>query len=354
MSRQILENCSDWLNGKGIVKALTDNYDVPWAQVLDGQSLDDDYYGNRSGTKLVSPLVDKLLNSDGELTDANLNRLAKVIYNKYGAGWDKAYAALYADYNPIENYNMTETETPAGTTKTITPAQYTEEHTPAEVKEEHTPAHTKETYTPPRTIEEHTPAHTLEKHTPAHTFEDVTPAETTNTTRPANYEEEMTINGFNSATAVDANGKKFKGDDEHKGTDQLTVQKKGTTEIYMGEDGEELTEFDVVDDSKEVTELKLSEDGEGVTEFETVQDGEEVTQNTVMKKGEDKFKVDVAGSEVYTTQTDRELTRSGNVGVTTSQQMISSEIDLRQAYNLMDALVFPDIDKVMVLNLYGG
>ena len=44
----------------------------------------------------------------------------------------------------------------------------------------------------------------------------------------------------------------------------------------------------------------------------------------------------------------RKLTRSGNIGVTTSQQMIQSEIDLRQ-YNLYDQMM-EDVDSVMCLS----
>ena len=43
----------------------------------------------------------------------------------------------------------------------------------------------------------------------------------------------------------------------------------------------------------------------------------------------------------------RKLTRSGNIGVTTSQQMLQSEIDLRQ-YNFFEQL-FNDVDEVMCL-----
>lgn len=46
----------------------------------------------------------------------------------------------------------------------------------------------------------------------------------------------------------------------------------------------------------------------------------------------------------------RELTRSGNIGVTTSQQMLESEIKLRQ-YNFINQ-VMNDIDTIMCLKKY--
>lgn len=46
----------------------------------------------------------------------------------------------------------------------------------------------------------------------------------------------------------------------------------------------------------------------------------------------------------------RDLTRSGNIGVTTSQQMISSEVELRR-YKLID-IIMNDIDTMLCLKIY--
>ena len=46
-----------------------------------------------------------------------------------------------------------------------------------------------------------------------------------------------------------------------------------------------------------------------------------------------------------------ELTRSGNIGVTTSQQMIESERRLRM-WNFFEMVVFPDIDRVLTIKIY--
>ena len=47
----------------------------------------------------------------------------------------------------------------------------------------------------------------------------------------------------------------------------------------------------------------------------------------------------------------RTLTRSGNIGVTTSQQMLESEIKLRALYNMIE-IIFNDVDKVLCLSIY--
>lgn len=46
----------------------------------------------------------------------------------------------------------------------------------------------------------------------------------------------------------------------------------------------------------------------------------------------------------------RELTRSGNIGVTTSQQMLESELQLRK-YNFYEEL-FKDVNSVVILSIY--
>ncbi len=55
--------------------------------------------------------------------------------------------------------------------------------------------------------------------------------------------------------------------------------------------------------------------------------------------------------EIDTETGTRSLTRSGNIGVTTSQQMLQSEIDLRNNYNFMNQLM-DDVDSVLCLLVY--
>lgn len=47
----------------------------------------------------------------------------------------------------------------------------------------------------------------------------------------------------------------------------------------------------------------------------------------------------------------RSLTRRGNIGVTTSQQMLESEIKLRALYNMVN-IIYDDVDKVITIPLY--
>ena len=56
-------------------------------------------------------------------------------------------------------------------------------------------------------------------------------------------------------------------------------------------------------------------------------------------------------NENVATDTERNLTRSGNIGVTTSQQMIQSEREL-YIWNFFLDVVFPDLDKIFTLKCY--
>lgn len=55
-------------------------------------------------------------------------------------------------------------------------------------------------------------------------------------------------------------------------------------------------------------------------------------------------------SEGNADDNNRELTRSGNIGVTTSQQMLQSELDLRK-WNFADML-YQDVDSICTLSIY--
>ena len=303
-NKPTLQICSDWINGKGIMTCLTTNFDVPWKNIISGQTLDDDYYGNRSGNKIISPLVEKFLSEDG-IADDKMVRLASVIFSKYGENWDRAWAAITAEYSPLENYNMEEHETPA---------EYTRESKPASTKTEETPAEYK--------INE-TPAGNTTTVTPSDSKTTVTPSDTKQTETQPEYSDTSKIEGFNSNDFVDANKSIH------------TPIADGETKIEYLNDGE--TKVEYINDGK----------------TKIVYDNDRVLTYKINKKGESLISVVENGKEVFTVDSERSLTRSGNIGVTTSQQMLMSEFDLRKAYSLMDTIVFPDVDKVMCLNVFG-
>ena len=223
----------DWMTGGGIFAAL-DELEVPWAQDDIADSLDLEYFGNISGDKFISPLVDKIMTGD-ELTSSEIATLANVIFNISGVSWAKEYATRSFEYDPIENYSMTET--------------MTNDETVIEYG---------------RSVER-------------------TDDLTNETTPDLTAERSDSIYGFNSTDALPTGG---------------------------------------------------SSNTTSGTNTET-QSGTVTTADS--------------GSDTHTRN--YTLTRSGNIGVTTAQQMITSERDLWK-WDFFRDVVFPDINKVLALSIY--
>lgn len=222
----------DWLTGDGIFHYIQNNTGVPWSDPDISGILDIAYHGDH-GDRLISPLVRKLLNEDNELTAANKQKLADVITTLFMAQWQHTYELLTLQYDPLNNYDMSETEIYVGSNEN-----------------------------------EHKDIGSL-----THTG---TATDSTNNTA------EGSLYGFDSENPVNSDESTSTGGNTH--TNNLT--------------------------------------------------------DTTNMTGTDE------GSNTY----ERNLTRSGNIGVTTSQQMAQSQIDLWK-WNFYRS-VFKDIDSVLTLRIY--
>lgn len=247
----------NWITS-GIFTALNE-YDVPWKNdnITD---LDVEYFGNISGEKTISPLVRKLLDVDGAetLSSERIGQLANIIFGLNSVNWEREYNTLDLNYNPISNYDMTETESISGETSSETTATGTVGNV-------------------------------------------VTNTGTVGNTRTETGESsasgstENDIYGFNSVNAVN--------DTSNENTSNATAE---TTTTETRTDN-------------------LSENSTRTDNLKNVGTGE--------------------------TSTVRNLTRSGNIGVTTSQQMIESERHL-YLWNFFYTIVFPSVDKVLTIATY--
>ena len=82
---------------------------VPWT--VSNTLLDIDYIYRWSGNKSISPLLAHLQNgTDVELDNSGYTNLAGIVWAYYGNNWIKKWEVLTANYEPLENYNMVETE----------------------------------------------------------------------------------------------------------------------------------------------------------------------------------------------------------------------------------------------------
>ena len=209
-------------------------HEVPWHEdtSITGELLDFEYMFNQSGDKIISPAVEKNLVFD-ELTTADFNKLCDVVWMMYNKRWARLWEILTAEFNPLQNYDMTE----------------------------------------------------------AHTFE---------------------------------HGKV----ETNSGTD--TTNRTGTdTVTHTGDNENEVSAFN----------------------SSTYQDAAKVTQNTTDLDTRNMADALVHGHVVTNSGVDTErTTRSGNIGVTTSQQMAQSSLELWKWNYFYD--IFRDVDSIFTITTY--
>ena len=295
----------DWFSGGGIFDVLQ-SFPVPWKDAHISEALDLEYHGNISGDKLVSPLVLKI--KVGEtLTEMEKTLLATTIVSICGTNWNKQWQTLLFDYNPIENYSMVERMTNDRTVD-----EYGRTRTRTD-NLQHTKTGTEQDS--PNVTETRTDNL---QHTKTGTEQDspnITETKTPNLTTTDNN----SVYGFNSSNAVPFDAETR----QETGTD--TITRTGTeTKTYNTTDADTGT----------------SETARTGTETRTYNTTDADTGTQTDAEG---------GSDTRTRN--YLLSRSGNIGVTTSQQMIESERTL-WLWNFFRRVVFPDIDRVLTIQIY--
>lgn len=104
-----------WLSSGGVFASFQ-KLNVPWQAENISDKLDIAYHGGRSGEKLISSLVQCFVVED-ILSSDNLDKITQAIFTIYGVNWQKLWATLSFEYDPLYNYDMTETskDTTSGT-----------------------------------------------------------------------------------------------------------------------------------------------------------------------------------------------------------------------------------------------
>lgn len=238
----LIEATPDWMTN-GVFSKL-DEKAVPWKDLGIASMLDLDYYGNHSGDKITSPLVDRLID-DETLTDEAIQKLADICWMRYGENWTRLWDALQLEYNPIHNYDQLEKET-IDDTSTLT-----------------------------KTI-----SNTSQRNASG--------TMTSQNTSSVNSNEANDVFGFNSTTG--------KPSTKSTGSSSSTNDSSGST---SGNETVTLSGSDVDDKTGKII---------------------------------------------------RELTRQGNIGVTTTQQMLESEYEFRK--HVYFDFVYETIDSVLTITIY--
>lgn len=293
--KKLIEIFPDWIEN-GIFNRL-EAYDVPWKDIVDAESLDIDYFGNRSGGKHCSMLIERML-VDDTLSEEKKNLLAKLIFQKYGHAWTRAFQALMKDYNPIENYNKTELELINGqsTNNSTHNGEYSGKSGGSEQE---------------KTSIDGT--NTLQRNNSVNVSD--TENRSLNQTNTANNTVKNGIYGFDSPASS--------------GSDDSIIQ-----------------ENEGVNETSNNT--RVYENTENGTNTETV-DTETNVEHTRDLTNEGTTKNITNGSNKN--EVNRNLTVSGNIGVTTNQEMVKSELMLRFDWKYFD-LIYSDVDNVLATNVF--
>lgn len=272
----------------GIFTRLKDVEDIPWGDDADlASQLDLIYIGNHSGNKYVSPL---LAIDEDDLTTQYKDDVVTASFAMYKNKWTRLWALNETEYNPLENYSMEEKHT-GNDTKLDTPTNWKDTETK-------TPTNWKET-------NEHKPGQSGYSET-----ETQTPTDWKRTTES------------------------LKADNESE----------TSTSVYA------MNSTDPVPSSKTKTDLKNKSEEEQTGTFATEKVVEGVLIDEKSTTGTFKTETEKTGTYESKTTYNSTLKRSGNVGVTTSQQMAQSEIELWKWLYFEE--VFKDLDKILTLDTY--
>lgn len=380
-----LESVSGEIETDGIFTAL-DSLGVPWAGDINPELLNLEYYYNVSGEKIISPLVRKRV-VDGIIPLFSVEELAQIALAINGGNWAREYATLTAQYDPISNYDMEE-----HLTNDITQDDFGHVNTRQD-NLSHTKTGTEnrqDNLTDGRTLnltDERTADLTDER------TADLTDARTANLSdaRTLNLTDERTpdmehsktgtetktpgvtitasdtVYGFNSSAGVPTNSREQVSSGEESTEYDLTETESGTdttthtgtdTTLHTGTDTTAHTGTDTTMHTGTDTTRRTGTDTETHTGTDTeTHTGTDTTTHT----GTSGITYNTTDANTGT-QTDTEsgrntktrnytLTRRGNIGVTTSQQMLQSEREL-WTWNFFRDIVFPDLDRILTIPVY--
>lgn len=339
----------------GIFERL-DILGVPWSNDISSSTLDDVYLGTYSGGKPPAPIVKRwTMYNDARLTSDQMNRLVNMIHSMNISDWTRLWAAEISTYNPISNYDMVEElsddikerqenisdSTTYGKTSTRT-VNLTDGYNNSLTRTDNLMDGYGGTVTRTDNLTDgHGESITrTDNLTNTHTGTD-----STEHTKTGNIDNETThsVFGLNSLDAVPSDTDTSETVDTESGEDTVTYNTTDTqsgtvTTAHSGNDTHTGTQATAHTGSDTHTGTQTTARSGNDTHTGTDTDALSGTDET-------------EGTRATTESHSYTLTRSGNIGVTTAQDMLTQERVLR-AWRLFYDRVFPDVDKVLTLATY--
>ena len=263
------------------------------------------YILKRSGRKLCSDLIVTYTDDKGLLTNDGEKTIGDILTLVYKDNWDRKWNAIMKEYDPLENYDRNE-ETKVKVDNTTDIIRTKGEQIDKDNLGSHNDTTSYGDYTDRTNYGEYT-----EKNDHGSQHE-------TNKKGERSQTETEGIAGFNSSNYNNA--------------DQNKTEIAGVTDEVTRD---QYTDSNIITSHEDSLSHGSHDD--------TVKYGERIDTHTEGKR-EDKGQDVLNGTTVTTGRV------HGNIGVTTSQQMLKSELDLR-VYNFFENM-FKDIDQYLCLKIW--
>lgn len=239
------------------------------------------------------------------------------------------YGAKHTPYNPLDNYSMTETSKDSRTTGATTSTEKSGETTDTLTRTGTVTNAAENSDTSERTDNlTDTTTRTGTVQTVGKDTGKTADTRTVNTTNTGTQISEITDNTTNSVAAYDveafSNRDKQSKQGSDKRTDNLTAQTSNGGEVNTTADTTTTVTNNLTDTTKNTGTQTTTNSGTA-TNTQT----NNTTDTTTINNSET-----ISGTTNGTDNTEHTLTRKGNIGVTTSQQMLSAEIALQVKHQL--------------------
>ena len=287
------------------------------------------YVLRHSGQKTTSSVIDEYTDINGHLTEEGKETIGAIISTMFKSQWDRMYNALITEYNPLENYNMTEAgdgyENTEYGTKEKTFVHGTQTETAQYGDQENTVSRSQQQNS--KTVGSQSNSYTEGQQNTTLTHG----AQSESTQYGSESDtHEKTVSGFNS--------------NSYQPAERVTDTKGQHTDTHTSQG---YTDSEGKSTRTDNQTLGSHTDSETLGAYSDQEIRLAHTDTNTKQGFTDTETTDMSQDSVTNGHT---LTRSGNIGVTTSQQMLESELNIR-SYRFFEH-IFSDIDSVIALSVY--
>lgn len=316
----------------------------PWSSTIDNSMINDMYF-SEYGECLAGSYILNCLKDNDTLDVESRSKISSIIAYRFMTKWSKLWDTLFFEYNPIHNYDMTEEE---NTDSEFTGNGKRTGHSSDDrdlsrtlntqiqnsINDSHNETNT-QTFNNTVTINDNTTVTT--DNTLTRNMTDTKNEETTNT---VDYTDTInkSVYGFNSQTASPSDTTVTSKDGSDTNTTNSTIS-------YTGTETTDNTTTTTGENTNKHT-------GTITNDIDYTNEGTNTTTNTGTITDSDVNNSEYTDTDTQTNNNiiNRKLSRSGNIGVTTTQQMIQSERNLWFWDYFKE--VFSDVNKLSTLPIF--